>query len=125
MNWTNEPATESRPDPSGHEPGQPRLEGEASRLIMAAEKESSEPAAGKAHAKPALVTQAALPRPEQQEQHFQVEVDKRGQVHVVCLRGKEAVAAIGLNVAGFNSLVGQGLMRKPHTLQVGGLRTIG
>ena len=121
MNWTNEPATENRPDPSGHEPGQPRLEGEASRLIMAAEKESSEPAAGKAHAKPALVTQAALPRPEQQEQHFQVEVDKRGQVHVVCLRGKEAVAAIGLNVAGFNSLVGQGLMRKPHTLQVGAL----
>ena len=212
MNWTNEPATESRLEPIGHEPGQSRTEGEAPRLIkinkarvltqehgkeveleifamtlgtetiellplknwgqldvhkwtvqgklpgtpaglevafdhikmagetiltkdpegcsklektfaewLALEKETFELAARKAHAKPAPVTQAVPLRPEQQELHFQVEVDKRGQVHVLCSRGKETVAAIGLNVGGFNSLVGQGLMRKPHTLKVGAL----
>ena len=88
---------------------------------LALEKETLELAAKKAHAKPAPATQAAPPRTEQQGLHFQVEMDKRGQVHVLCLRGKETVAAIGLNLAGFNSLFGQGLMRKPHTLKVGAL----
>ena len=88
---------------------------------LAMERETLELAARKAHPKPAPVTQAVLPWPDQQELHFQVEVDKLGQVHVLCLRGKETAAVIGLNVAGFNSLVGQGLMRKPHTLKVGAL----
>jgi hypothetical protein len=212
MNWTNEPATENRLEPSGHAPGQSRTEGEAPRLItinkarvltqehgkeveleiftmtlgtetiellplksweqldvhkwtvrgklpgapaglevafdhikmggetiltkdpegcaklekafaewLAMEKETLELAARKAHPKPAPVTQAVLPRPEQQELRFQVEVDKRGQVHVLCLRGKETVVVIGLNLGGFNNLVSQGLLRKPHTLKVGAL----
>jgi hypothetical protein len=52
---------------------------------------------------------------------YRVEVDKRAQVHVSCLRGPELVASIGLTVAGFNGLVGQGLMRRPHQLDVGAL----
>ena len=50
-----------------------------------------------------------------------VEVDKRGQIHVHCVRGKETLASIGLTVAGFKSLYQQGLMCKPHTLETGAL----
>ena len=50
-----------------------------------------------------------------------MEVDKEGQVHIHCLQGKETLATIGLNLPGFNSLINQGLMHKPHALQVGAL----
>jgi hypothetical protein len=53
--------------------------------------------------------------------HFRVEIDKVGQVHARCLQGEETLVAIGLSVAGFKSLITQGLMRKPHVLEVGAL----
>jgi len=52
---------------------------------------------------------------------FSVEVDKRGQVHIHCVRGKETLASVGLNMAGFTSLHQQGLMRKPRALVTGAL----
>ena len=52
---------------------------------------------------------------------FRVEVDKRAQVHIHCLQGKETLASVGLSVAGINSLHQQGLMRKPHKLATGAL----
>lgn len=52
---------------------------------------------------------------------FSVEVDKEGRVHIKCLQGKETLAAIGLTLSGLNSLVNQGLMHKPHSVQVGAL----
>lgn len=52
---------------------------------------------------------------------FHVELDKAGQVHVRCCQGKETLASIGLSVAGFKSLCTQGLLKKPHALQVGAL----
>ena len=67
---------------------------------------------------------AALPaaaQPGAQPLHYQVELDKRGQVHIHCLQGKETLTSVGLSVAGFNSLHQQGLMRKPHTLAAGAL----
>ena len=42
-------------------------------------------------------------------------------MHIKCLQGKEALATIGLNLSGIISLVNQGLMHKPHSLQVGAL----
>jgi hypothetical protein len=52
---------------------------------------------------------------------YRVEVDNRRQVHIRCVQGKETLATIGLNLAGFKSLYSQGLMHKPHSLQVGAL----
>jgi len=49
-------------------------------------------------------------------------VDTKGQVHVNCRLGKETLASIGLNLPGFNSLINQGLMHKPHSLKVGALQ---
>jgi hypothetical protein len=56
-----------------------------------------------------------------QPPHFKVEVDKSGHIHLRCLKGKETLALVGLNPAGFKSLFNQGLMRKPHSLQTGAL----
>jgi len=53
--------------------------------------------------------------------HYAVEVDKRGQVHVKCLRGDELLSAVGLTAQGFNGLFAQGLMRKPRMLEIGAL----
>jgi hypothetical protein len=52
---------------------------------------------------------------------FHVEVDKRAQVHIHCMQGKETLASVGLGVAGINSLCQQGLMRKPRALATGAL----
>lgn len=52
---------------------------------------------------------------------FRVEVDQEGQVHIKCLKGRETLAMIGLNLPGFHSLVNQGLMHKPHAMKVGAL----
>ncbi len=84
------------------------------------EQETLELAKKHAHAKPAPVAQESVPGTPQR-MHFQVEVDKTGQVHIRCVQGKEALATIGLNQSGFRSLFSQGLMRKPHALQVGAL----
>jgi hypothetical protein len=69
--------------------------------------------------------QAAAPETsepaEQGRLHFQVELDKRGQVHIRCLQGKEELALIGLTPAGFNSLFSQGFMARPRRLNVGAL----
>jgi hypothetical protein len=58
---------------------------------------------------------------QQQAFHFRVELDKRGQVHINCLRGAETLTSVGLTVQGFNGLFSQGLMRKPRALEVGAL----
>jgi hypothetical protein len=58
---------------------------------------------------------------EPQRVQYHVEVDKAGQVRIRCVQGKETVALIGLNQRGFESLVNQGLLKKPHQLKVGAL----
>jgi len=56
-----------------------------------------------------------------QTMRYGVEVDKRGQVHIKCLRGGEMLSAVGLTMQGFNGLFSQGLMRKPRALEIGAL----
>ena len=85
------------------------------------EKGTFELAQKRAQAKQVLVEQEAPQRREDLLPRFQVQVDKEAQVHVNCLQGKEMLATIGLNPAGFNSLFNQGLMHKPHSLKVGAL----
>jgi hypothetical protein len=74
-----------------------------------------------AHPKWLPVEQEASVRAANQLPHFRVEVDKEGQVHIKCHRGKETLAVIGLSLAGLNGLVNQGLMHRPHSVQVGAL----
>jgi hypothetical protein len=88
---------------------------------LALEKGTFELAQKRAQPKRASVDQEAQQRPENLVPRFQVEVDKKGQVHVNCLQGKETLATIGLNLPGFSSLINQGLMHKPHSLKVGAL----
>ncbi len=88
---------------------------------LALEQANLDLARRKTQAKQAAPTAAAAPPAQEQPMRFHVEVDKRGQVHVQCAQGKEVLAQIGLNTPGFNSLVNQGLMRKPHALKVGAL----
>jgi len=71
--------------------------------------------------KPASVNESAAQKTQPQMMHFRVGVDKRGQVHIDCLQGAEMVASIGLSRSGFSALFNQGLMRKPHALEVGAL----
>ncbi|MCX6923812.1 MAG: hypothetical protein NT154_11490 [Verrucomicrobia bacterium] len=85
------------------------------------ERETLELARKKARPQPSSAAPASLAQPESQALRFRVEVDKRGQVHIHCVRGKETLASIGLSVAGFKSLYQQGLMRKPNTLESGAL----
>jgi len=87
---------------------------------LAMEKQSLELARQKAKTKPAAAQQTAAPA-EFQPTRYAVEVDKAGQVHIRCTQGKETVATIGLNAAGFQSLFTQGLMKKPKALHVGAL----
>ena len=75
----------------------------------------------RAHAKLAPVEPEAAGRPEEVRPRFRVELDREGQVHIKCLQGKETLVMIGLNLPGLHSLVNQGLMHKPHALQVGAM----
>ena len=84
---------------------------------LATEKETLEKARGKPRQGWAAPTAPSAPADTHIRYH--VEVDKRGQVHIHCLRGKETLATIGLAPAGFNSLCQQGLMRKIHKLAAG------
>jgi hypothetical protein len=85
------------------------------------ERETVELTRKKACAQAAASTQQTAAQAGAPPLHFHVEMDKRGQVHIHCLRGKEPVASVGLNAAGINSLHQQGLMRKPHKLATGAL----
>jgi hypothetical protein len=100
--------------------GQAKLE----KLVeewLALEKQSLELARRKSAAKTQPLA-ATSPQPaELQMTRFEVELDKRGQVHVRCVQGKEVLATIGLNVPGFHNLVNQGYMRKPHAIKAGAL----
>lgn len=87
---------------------------------LAVERESLELARKKAQTKAAALAEAGAAAG-QQLPHFEVEVDNKGMVHVRCLQGKESVAAIGLNAAGFQSLISQGFMRKPRAIKTGAL----
>lgn len=69
---------------------------------------------------PATVA-GGLGKEDQSPLQFRVEMDKRGQVHIHCMRGLETVASIGLSVSGLNGLANQGLLRKPRALDVGAL----
>jgi hypothetical protein len=75
----------------------------------------------KAHAKPPPAEHEASAGSENLLPRFRVEVDKGGHAHINCLKGKETLAMIGLNLPGINDLINQGLMHKPHSLQVGAL----
>ena len=88
---------------------------------LAVERGTFELAQKRVQQKPAHVGPETSQRSENLVPRFQVEVDKKGQVHVNCLLGKETLATIGLNLLGFNSLINQGLMHKPHSLKVGAL----
>ena len=88
---------------------------------LALEKGTFELAQKRAQPKRTSVDQEAAQRPANLIPRFQVEVDKKGQVHVNCLLGKETLATIGLNPPGFSSLINQGLMHKPHSIKVGAL----
>ncbi len=85
------------------------------------ERESLELAKKKAQTKPTAVTADAHVAAGPQPVHFQVEVDNKGMVHVRYMQGKETLASIGLNTAGFQSLISQGFMRKPHVIKTGAL----
>lgn len=87
---------------------------------LALESAATEEARRKSQAKPPPPA-AEEASPAHEPMRYTIEVDKAGQVHIRCVQGKEVLAAIGLNTAGFKSLYSQGLMRKPHTLQVGAL----
>ncbi|MGO8929772.1 MAG: hypothetical protein ACLQU3_23140 [Limisphaerales bacterium] len=88
---------------------------------LAFAKGTAELAQQKARPQPTPVELAASARPENILPLFRVELDKQGQVHINCFQGKETLAMIGLNLLGLNSLINQGLMRKPRSLQVGAL----
>jgi hypothetical protein len=89
---------------------------------LALEKATQELAIHKPRPASGSVVPTASPRPEQQPLHYQVELDKRGQVHLHCFQGKTVTTSVGLSVPGINSLCSQGLMRQPHAVQVGVLR---
>jgi hypothetical protein len=85
------------------------------------EKETQQLARKKARPQQQPTTPVSSTQPNAETLRCRVEMDKRGQVHVHCVRGKETLASIGLTVAGFKSLYQQGLMRKPHTVETGAL----
>ena len=85
------------------------------------ERETLELARKKAHPSSLPPTPQAAAQPESLALRYRVEVDKRGQVHIHCVQGKETLASIGLTPVGFNSLFQQGLMRKPQKLATGAL----
>jgi hypothetical protein len=85
------------------------------------ERETLELARKKAHPQPMWTAPNPSAQAPPPPLRFRVEVDKRGQVHVHCVQGKDTLASIGLSVAGFSSLFRQGLMRKPRTLVTGAL----
>jgi hypothetical protein len=85
------------------------------------ERETVELARKKARPQPQPTALEASAQPAPQPLRFRVEVDKRGQVHIHCLQGKNTLASVGLSIAGFTSLQQQGLMRKPHALATGAL----
>jgi hypothetical protein len=88
---------------------------------LAMERQTVELAKKKAQAATASPGQSAAVAAGPQPIRFQVELDKEGLVHIHCLRGKETLATAGLSVPGFQSLVNQGVLRKPHTLKTGAL----
>ncbi|HEV2394250.1 MAG TPA: hypothetical protein VG146_18010 [Verrucomicrobiae bacterium] len=86
---------------------------------LALERQALETAKQKAQA-----TAAPNPSPSAKEHpfRFHVELDKAGQRHIQCLDGKETVASVAVTVPGLNSLINQGLMRKPGAWKIGALR---
>lgn len=88
---------------------------------LAVERENLELAKKKAQSKATAALPVAAAAPAQQPLHFHVEVDNKGMVHVHSVQGKETLASIGLNTAGFQSLISQGFMRKPHAMKTGAL----
>lgn len=83
------------------------------------EKATLEVARKKAYSQPHGAGAVTSEQRQQQPLRFRVEVDKLSQVHIHCVQGKETLESIGLTVAGFTSLIQQGLMRKPHALKTG------
>jgi hypothetical protein len=88
---------------------------------LAFARKTAELALQKARPQQASVKTEASVQPANLLPSFRVEVDKEEQVHIRCVQGKETLVMIGLNLPGLNSLINQGLMHKPHSLQVGAL----
>lgn len=88
-----------------------QMERETTQLTR---KIAQQKAAAAAAAAPAA-TQADAPI------RYEVELDKEGQVHIRCAKGKEILTTIGLNVPGFQSLVNQGWLKKPRAIRTGAL----
>lgn len=88
---------------------------------LAMERETLELARRKAQAKSSPAAQGVASAQQDSTMRFQVSLDKEGMVHIQCLKGKEVLTTIGLNAPGFQSLVNQGWMRKPHSLKAGAL----
>jgi hypothetical protein len=88
---------------------------------LAFARRTAELAQQKSHPSPAPIEHEASVRPADLLPHFRVELDKEGQMHINCLHGNQTLATIGLNLPGLNSLINQGLMHKPRSLQVGAL----
>jgi hypothetical protein len=85
------------------------------------ERQTLELARKKARPQQALAGPAGSEQTKSEALRFRVEVDKRGQVHIHCVQGKNLLASVGLSAAGINSLHQQGFMRKPHKLATGAL----
>ncbi len=104
--------------------GDPQGSAKLQRLLnewLALEKGTFALAQKRTQPKPTSVDPDILQQAQNLLPRFKVEPDKQGQVHVNCVLGKETLATIGLNLGGFNSLINQGLMHKPHSLKVGAL----
>jgi hypothetical protein len=85
------------------------------------ERETVALARNKARGQGPAAAHAATAQPGTQRLRFQVELDKRGQVHIHCMQGRDLLLSVGLSAAGINSLHQQGLMRRPRTLATGAL----
>ena len=70
-------------------------------------------------------TQSAENKPASQPEEglvrLKIELDEAGKGRLRFLEGKETVKLVALNQQGFNALIEQDLMRKPHSLKVGAL----
>ena len=71
---------------------------------------------------PTPMAQTSAPRPfEEDEAHFELDLNRADQPRVKYLEGNETVKVVALNQQGLNALIEQGLMRKPQSMKAGAL----
>ncbi|PWU14901.1 MAG: hypothetical protein C5B50_16355 [Verrucomicrobia bacterium] len=54
--------------------------------------------------------------------HYKIEMDKTAQPHIVCMEGRDVAANVAITAIGINSLITQGLIRRPQDWKIGALR---